>query len=169
VVTASGITVRSAMMLIASGYLPESGGPARRMIEAGLNARAILDDSSGQYGRRFMEGHPRGLTKLATQYGSVDEIEALSKVTHADSRGPSEAAVDFPVQGDGFAEAGVNLWPDRDPDQAHDLLYAIAYECGRICACLAEAFSVPVEIPPWVTSELLRLRDLLEQRRSASP
>lgn len=171
VIAASGIVVRSAsaaMMLIASGYLPESGGPARRMIEAGLNAQAALADQSGQYAVRYLQGKPRGLTKLAAQFGSTDEVRMLSIVTHADPRSLAFTD-DGPPIGEGDVREGtVSLLPASKPARAHDLLYAIAYECVGAGAKLAEAFGVAVEIPPWVSGELLRLRDVLEQRRAGA-
>lgn len=162
VISATGIAVRSAsaaLMLIASGYLPESGGPARRMIEAGLNAQAVLADHSGQYALRFLEGKPRGITKLASEFGSTDEVRLLSILAHADARSLVFTS-DQPPRGDGDVKEGaVTLTPARDVDHAEKLLYAIAYESVGACAKLAEAFGVAVEIPPWIASELRRLNE----------
>jgi hypothetical protein len=169
IISATGITVRSAsaaMMLIASGYLPESGGPARRMIEAGLNAQAVLADQSGQYAVRYLQGKPRGLTKLAAQFGSTEEVRILSIVTHADPRSLAFTDDGPPIGNGDVMEGTVSLLPAREADRAHDLLYAIAFECVGAGAKLAEAFGVAVEIPPWVSGELLRLRDVLAQRRA---
>lgn len=169
VISAVAICVRSAssaMMLIASGYLPESGGPARRMIEAGLNARAVLADSSGQYAIRYLQGRPRGLTKLASEFGSPDEVRILSIVTHADARSLVATSETSPI-GDHDVKGGIaHLTPGRDMQRAHNLLYAIAYECVASCAGLAEACGVAVEIPPWMSGELLRLREHFESQDS---
>jgi hypothetical protein len=169
VVTTVAIGVRSAsaaMMLIAAGYLPESGAPARRMIEAGLNSRAILADASGQYAATYLKGRARKLSKLATEFGSPEEIAILSMVAHADARALTLAYVQPPA-GDAVKEGTASLLPSRDIGRAHDLLYAIAYECAIASSGLAEAFSVAIEIPPWISGELLRLRDLFERRATS--
>lgn len=173
VIAASGIVVRSAggaMALLACGYEPESGGQMRRIIEAKLNAQEILEDHpSGQYALRYLQGRPRGLAKLATKYEASEDVKLLSILSHADARGLALLS-DEPqiIYSDEPGETTVNLYPRRNVNQAHDLLYAIAYECGGMCAALAEAFSVGVEIPPWVNHELLRLRDLLKESRVRS-
>jgi hypothetical protein len=172
VIAASGIVVRSAggaMALLSCGYQPETGGQMRRIIEAKLNAQAILEDPSGQYASRYLRGRPRGLAKLATKYEASEDVRLLSILSHADARGLALLS-DKPqnIYSDEPGETTVNLYPRRNVNQAHDLLYVIAYECGGMCAALAEAFSVGVEFPPWINHELLLLRDLLKETRVGS-
>lgn len=172
VVAAAGIVVRSvgsAMALVACGYLPETGGPVRRTIEAKLNGLAILEDLTGQYALRYLQGRPRGLSKLAKKYESAEDVRLLSILAHADARGLALLS-DEPrsIYSHEAGETTVSLVPHREVAQAHDVLYVMAYECGGMCAALAEVFGVAFEIPPWVNGELLRLRDVLKETRVRS-
>jgi hypothetical protein len=168
VIGASGIAVRSVgsgMAMISCGYLPEAAGPVRRLVEAKLNAQAVLEDSTGEYAARYLQGRPRGITKLAQKYGAAEDVKLLSMLTHADVRGLSLLDIEPPrLSSDGVQESTFSVLPDRNEQQAQELLYAIAYECGSMCACLAEAFGVGVEMPAWVSRELLRIRDEREKR-----
>jgi hypothetical protein len=169
VVAAAGIVVRStgaAMAMLACGYQVEAGGQVRRIIEAQLNTQEVLEDASGQYGLRYLRGRPRGLTKLAAKYKASEDVELMSMVAHADARGLAMLSAEFPTDSEGAQEIAVNLLPSWEIERAHDLLYAMAYECGRMCAAMADAFGVGVEIPPWISGELLRLREVLETRKA---
>jgi hypothetical protein len=164
----SGITIRtcgSAMSLIACGYVPESAGPARRGLEAKLRARAILDDDSGQHARDWLTRPMQGWKKLADRYGSSDDLELMSIFAHADARGlmPLHAG---PPGGKGngeVREVNVDLRPARDAARASGMFYALAHEAVGMCAVLAESFGVAFEIPPWISSELIRLKEERQQ------
>jgi hypothetical protein len=102
------------------------------------------------------------LAKLAQKYGSTKDVDILSKLAHADVFGLS--LVTGQVQGAGdVTESVFSVLPHRDDAQAGLFLYMLAYEAGGVCALLAEAFNVGFEIPPWVSSELLRNRDALKK------
>lgn len=58
------------------------------------------------------------------------------------------------------AKDHIDLRPNRDDPSAAPLLHAIAYECAFMCINLGVAFHLRVELPPWVYSELARLKDL---------
>ena len=49
---------------------------------------------------------------------------------------------------------------NRDDPSAAPLLHAIAYECAFMCINLGVAFHLRVELPPWVHSQLARLKDV---------
>lgn len=170
----SGITIRScgsAMSLIACGYVSDSGGPARRGLEAKLRARAILDDDSGQHARDWLTRPMQGWKKLADRYGSARDLEFLSVFSHADARGliPLHAG---PPGGYGkgeVRETNIDLRPCRREPDASRMLSALAYEAIEMCGALVEPFGVAFEMPPWVGSEFDRLqKEEAERRRLAS-
>jgi len=167
----SSIAIRacgSAMSLIACGYVPESAGPARRGLEAQLRARAILDDDSGQHARDWLSRPMQGWKKLADRYQTANDLELFSIFAHADARSlmPLHAG---PPRGKGKAEVrevNIDLRPDRDDRIAGHMLYALAYEAVGMCATLVESFGVGFEIPPWISAELIRLREEGEARQA---
>lgn len=165
----AGITVRAAgsgMALVACGYLAESGGPARRGLEAKLNAMAILDDASGEYALNYLRGRSRGLTKLAEKYGTREDVLVLSRVAHADVRGLSLLHLDPPRAGNAIVEGVVDLAPSRDEVLAGFALYALAFEAAGMCAVLAEGFDFAFEVPPWVSGQLQRQGERFRQMRT---
>lgn len=163
----SGITIRacgSALSLIACGYVVESGGPARRGLEAKLRARAILDDDSGQHARDWLTRPMQGWKKLAERYGNARDLELLSVFAHADARGlvPLHAG---PPGGYGeVRETNIDLRPRRDEQAAGRMLAALAYEAVEMCGALVEHFGVAFEMPPWVKSEFNRLQKEADER-----
>ena len=164
ITTLAGVTIRasgSAMALISTGYVPESAGPARRGLEARLRARAVLDDDSGQHAREWLSRPMSGWRKLADRYGVSDDLELMSIFAHADARGLVPLYAGPPGgTGDGeVREVNVDLRPARDTAHASNLLYALAYEAVSMCATLVEPFAVAFEIPPWISAELIRLKE----------
>lgn len=167
-ISASGIVVRSVgsgMAMISCGYVPEAAGPTRRVIEAKLNAQAILDDPSGQYAIRYLQGRPRGVGKLAQKYGATEDVKLMSLLAHADVRGLILLYTGPPKGAGDVKEGTFSLLPFRDDDHAHFLLYAMAYEAVSMSAALAEAFGVAIEIPAWVSGQLLSAREAVQERR----
>lgn len=168
VVGAGGIAVRaagSAMALISLGYGPEAASPLRRLVEAKLNMEAVLDDETGQYAIRYLQGRPRGTTKLAQRYGNAGDIDLLSILTHADVRGLTPLHVEEPKRSSEVVEATFSVMPFHRSTEAEFLLHAVAYECGALCAGLADAFEVTIEIPPWISGQLKVMRDKIKQVR----
>lgn len=173
VVAASGIAVRSAgsaLVLIASGYVIESAGPFRRILESKLHARAIKDDQSGEYALRFLQGRGTGISKLAQRYGKKEEVELLSTFAHADASG-LRLLESGARRGSGeISETEINVLPAADPEKAASVLYLISYETVGIAALVAEVFGVGLEVPPWIGRELQRLREASEALgRSPAP
>ncbi|HEU4905501.1 MAG TPA: hypothetical protein VFT19_05235 [Solirubrobacterales bacterium] len=165
-IATAGITVRAAgsgMALVSCGYLAESAGPARRGLEAKLNAMAILDDESGEYAINYLRGRSRGLTKLAEKYGTREDVVVLSRIAHADVRGLSLLHLRSPRREGAVIEGIVDLSPSRDDVLAGFALYALAYEAAGMCAVLAEGFNFAFEVPPWVSGELQRQGDRFRQ------
>lgn len=156
-ISASAIIVRavgSGMNLVASGYLPESAGPARRALEAKLHARAVLDDGSGQYAIRYLKGRGTGISKLAQKYGTSEDVEILSRAAHADVRSLVALHVRPPNHSSGITEGEISIMPSRNDRLAGLALYPLAYEAVEMCAVLAEPFDLAFEVPPWVSNEL---------------
>lgn len=168
VVGAAGIAVRaasSAMALVSLGYGPEAASPLRRLVEAKLNMEAILDDETGQYALRYLQGRPRGTTKLAQRYGNAGDIDLLSILTHADVRGLTPLHVGEPKRSTEVVETTFSVMPFHRSTEAEFLLHAVAYECGALCAGLADAFEVTIEIPPWISGQLKLMRDKIKEVR----
>lgn len=168
-ISAASIIVRAAgsgMANIACGYQPESAGPARRAFEAKLNARAVVDDPSGEYALRYLQGRSRGLQKLADRYGGGDDLPLLSQLSHADVRGLSRLYVKPPRISDQVTEGEINLMPSREDQSAGLVAYLLAYEAVEMCSILAEEFGIAFEVPPWVSGELHRQGEAV---RAAAP
>ncbi|MGN6257925.1 MAG: hypothetical protein ACTHN3_09300 [Solirubrobacterales bacterium] len=173
VVSASGIAVRSAgsgLVLIASGYVIESAGPFRRILESKLHAQAINDDQSGEYALRFLQGRGTGISKLAQRYGKKEEVELLSTFAHADASGLRLLEVGARRGNSEVSETEINVLPAADPEKAASVLYLISYETVGIATLVAEVFGVGLEIPPWISRELQRLKEASEAlARSSAP
>jgi hypothetical protein len=178
VVSLAGLTVRAAgssLALISCGYVPESCGPARRALEASLRAQAVLADESGQHAREWLVGKPMGSAeRLAQRYGSSDDLRRLSLFAHADVKGLAPMFCGPPGTGagveGGIAEVNLDLRPSRDSNAASFMLHSAAHTSVMMCAALAEAFEVAFEIPPWISSELIRMKDVvaeMNERRKA--
>lgn len=157
VVAASSIVVRSVgagMALISCGYLAESAGPTRRGLEARLHGLAILDDKSGDYAIRYAKGEGRKLSRLASKYGHLDDIDILSRIAHADVRGIQRVRVD------GQSRTSIaDLRPRRQAPLAAMALILLANDAMGMLGVMAEAFEVEVEIAPWLVEELKQQRD----------
>jgi hypothetical protein len=147
-------------VLTGTGYAAEAAAALRRGLEAELRMRAILADHSGEQARTWLMGRPTGSAeRLAQRFGDPEALRVLSIAAHADARAlrplhqrPQEAA---PV-----AEATLDLRPAHQDTLAGGVLYGAAYATTSFCGGLAEVFQVVVQIPEWISSELIRLRDL---------
>ena len=149
-------SARSGLVLISGGYVPESAAPIRRCVEANLRIGAVLEDPSGQQARAWLKGQPLGTVgKLAHKYGKTEDLKLLSIYAHSDVRGLAPL-----LTGPPHAKDHIDLRPNRDDPSAAPLLHAIAYECAFMCINLGVAFHLRVELPPWVHSELARLKDV---------
>lgn len=157
VVAASSIVVRSVgagMALISCGYLAESAGPTRRGLEARLHGRAILDDKSGDYAIRYAKGKGRGLTRLASQYGHLEDIDTLSRIAHADVRGIQRVRL-----GGQSRTSIADLRPRRQAPLAAMALILLANDAMGMLGVMAEAFEVEIEVAPWLAEELKQQRE----------
>jgi hypothetical protein len=168
VLSAGGIAIRAAssvMVLLSAGYGPEAASPLRRLLEAKLNAQAVLDDVTGQYAIRYLRGRPRGITKLAQRYGNAEEIKLLSTLTHANVLGLAALNVGEPKRSGEVIESKVSVMPFHRTYEAEYLLHAVAYECGLMCGAFAEAFGIGFEMPHWVSDQLIQMREKVKQAR----
>jgi hypothetical protein len=146
----------SALTLISCGYVPESGAPIRRCIEANLRIEAIMDDPSGQHARAWLKGRPNGtIGKLAQKYGKTEDLKLLNIYAHSDVRGLMPLLTGPPA-----AKDGIDLRPNRDDPSAAPLLHAVAHQTTFMCMFLATTFHLGLILPPWVHSELARLKDV---------
>jgi hypothetical protein len=166
-ISAAGIAVRSGGALLAQvscGYVIEGGASLRRVIEARLNLSALLADPSGAYGLRFLEGHPSKLATLSKRHGSRQEVAALSQLNHADS-----STLDLFWDPDQERQRGAitygkfHVYPQVVEEQALSVLYVASKEFVGIGKAVCDVFGVKLEETQWVSRELRRLDDLVEQ------
>jgi hypothetical protein len=54
------------------------------------------------------------------------------------------------------------VWPAVDPRLAESILYVIAYETVAVAFAACEIFGFTLELPPWISSELFRLKEAAE-------
>lgn len=158
----AGLSVRSssaAISLISSGYEPEAGALVRRLVEAVLRIRAVNDDSSGEQARQWLAGRPRGSAeRLARRYGNSEDLAILSALSHADMRALLPVAIPPGWNLEDPEDGYFDVRPSRDGQRAQRLLYAVGYETASFAGTLAEVFEVAVQIPRWLSAELIRLR-----------
>ena len=166
-ISAAGIAIRTGGALLAQvscGYVIEAAASLRRVIEARLNVSALQADPTGDYGLRFLEGHPSKLATLTKQHGSRQEIAALSQLNHADSS-TLELFWDpnLERQRGAVTYGKFHVYPQVVEEQALSLLYVASKEFVDIAQGICEVFGAELEVIPWVRQELRRLDDLVEQ------
>ena len=164
IVGVSSIVARSigaALAMVSSGYAIEAGSMARRSVEARLNGRAALDDMTGQYAIRVLEGKHGGLGKLAQRYGESTSVELLSRLTHADFSA-FEIIGQTTTRKGKVSEIRYNVNPSRD-ENAPLVLGLLAYECVLALDLLGKAFNVDVDTSPWVAEQLQTLNKEMEE------
>ena len=169
-VSTCGIAVRAAGSILAqvgAGYVVEAGGSLRRMIEARMNLEAVVNDSGPDYAVRFLKGRGSKLATLAGKGKNRAEVEALSKLTHADVGALRFLSARRDGVGTEVDHGEYNVWPAVDPTMAESILYIVAYESANIAAGACEVFGFALELPPWISNELLRLREIAEQVATA--
>jgi hypothetical protein len=169
-IEAAGIAVRAAGAVLAQvscGYVVEAAAGLRRIIEARLHLRTILEDPGGSYAVRFIEGKGSTLGTLTKRHGSKQEVEALHQLSHADSRGlrllsdPDRAS-----KAGALTYGKFHVFPFVDPDMAHSMLYVLSREMVGAGRAVCEVFGAELEVTPWVLNELVRL-DGLAAREAA--
>lgn len=167
----AGLGLRSgsaAMILISTGYEPEAGALIRRLVESVLRVRRVGEDVSGEHARRWLSGRaPGSAEKLAQRFGASEELGILSALAHADTRALRPVSIppgwNTSHPDDGFFD----VRPARDPGRGDGLLYAVAFELASFSGSLAELFEVAVQLPRWLSSELLAARDRLPGQDAA--
>ncbi len=66
-------TARACMLVVATGYMPESHGLKRRLSEVHARAQAVGSDPSGQHARDWLDGRgPSTAHKIVGKFGSAD-------------------------------------------------------------------------------------------------
>ncbi len=147
----------SAIVLVTSGYAADAAVHLRRITECTLRGRAILSDASGEHARQWLSGRARpSAEKLAQKFGEAEDLQLLSIVAHADARGMAFLhAPDLSIDG----TPTVPLLPHRDERWERSALYGVAYECGMLAACLAEAFDTAVQLPGWLAAAIKEAGD----------
>jgi hypothetical protein len=165
-VDACGIAVRTGGAVLAEiscGYVLEAAAGVRRIIEAHLHLRAILADPGGSYALKFIEGKGSKLAKLTAQHGRKEEIEALHRLSHADSRALRVLWEPKRTSTAGAVTIGhFHIFPAVDPDMARSLLYVLAKEMVGVAETASEIFGRTVDVTPWVRTELDRLSELAQ-------
>lgn len=130
--------VGSAMALVACGYSAESSAALRRVGEAKLNVKAVLDDPSGQYARRYLGGRGRKLGTLASNY-KHPSLHDLSKFAHANIAGLRPLKAE-----DGQA---IDFAPSRKPRYSDEILFILAFEAIQISELAPKPFDLLWELP----------------------
>lgn len=168
-ISAAAITIRSAgsgMALVSCGYVVESGQALRRAQEARLHATMALDDTSGQYAARYLQRKGLGLSKLAQRYKVRDDVELLSRLSHADVHGLH--LLGFEKESRGPGSIAIDTRPSRDDRQAGMALYLLAQASLQMTRILSLIFDIDVEVPPWVSAEVNRIEKATQAERDAT-
>ncbi len=131
--------LRAAIVALSSGYEDQAVGYQRLNDELHNRAQKVRADRSGEYARRWLEGH--GLGKGAKLAGQ-DFWELLSGPVHANAR----AVLDWLAisQKDGSTEVVVG--PERRPEIANAALTFMASEGRDICSMLANESGKPRDL-----------------------
>lgn len=159
VVNLGAIVVRSTsaiMSLIGCGHEREALGHARTVLEALLRAREAADDSVGRAARLLLQGRkPSSLKSAADRYGSGKDIELLNRFAHADVL----SLLVVSAKRSNGVEADLELRPQRGDVGPASQLYTAAYTAGQFSGLLAEVFEVVVEVPGYLSGQLIHYRD----------
>lgn len=134
----AGIASRAAgsgVALISSGYVPEAKTSVRRLIEAGLRARSVLDDPTGEHARAWLAGRPLGSAgHLRNRYGQSRCMDGLSTTAHADIEGLRPLSTKIGTK------HFVNFSPQRDDEVAGLMFRMMALEILMMNGFLLCAF-----------------------------
>jgi len=123
----------SVVALVSCGYVPEAKAPLRRLREAGLRARLVLDDESGHHARAWLSGRPlRGMAYLESRYGSTGAMKLLSPAAHADVKGL------LPLLSDKESRVQANLAPQRNEKWVEPMFRFAALEILGFLGMMAE-------------------------------
>lgn len=126
--------VRAAMALIAVGYEPEALGLKRLLTEIHARVKTIIEDSSGQHAREWLEGRPPSTPrKLVAKHGDSEVWKLYSESAHADAA----AVKSWLLQRGADREWGIIGSPERRPEFANLVIVELAYEVRDIAVALA--------------------------------
>lgn len=154
------LTVRAVsarMMLIATGYEREALSQARVSVEALIRLQHSNADPSGEVARQLLAGRPsRDLKRLARRYGDEREVRLLDHFAHADVLSIRTLG-DVPKPGQ--REGSIELRPQRGRLRPAWQLYDAAHLAAMVSAGVVEVFGVALELPRWVSDQLIHYRD----------
>jgi len=163
VVQLASVAVRQTgaiLALVSTGYETEAMAHARTLLEAQLRGRQACNDLSGYVARELLQGRrPKSLKQVARQYGGQREVEMLDHFAHADVRQLMTLVPGFRTDQAAREEPELDLRPIRGLMRPATQLYDAAYMALSLAAILAEVFEVGVEMPPWVSKQLIYYRD----------
>jgi hypothetical protein len=127
-----------------------------------MNAEKIVNDRQGDYALRFIEGKGSKLSTLSGNGKSRAEVEALNRLTHADTRTLRFLSPGASTRKDGseVTHGEINITPLVDATMAESILYVVSYEATNVAVAVCEVFGVSLHIQPWISAELKRLGDL---------
>lgn len=138
-------SARGCLVLIASGYEPEAQGLKRRVSEVYARMGAVVDDTSGQHARQWLEGAPPSTPrKITGKFGSLELFDLYSQSEHADARGiTSWLAIPMPEIHE--HHRGLIFVPHRRPEFANAMLVELAHEVRDLAQIMARSrgLSVP--------------------------
>jgi hypothetical protein len=144
------------MALIGCGHEREALGLGRVSLEAVIRGRQVADDASGDTARKLREGRRAGsLKSVAQRCGSKEELELLDRFAHADLLGLRVVA----TRRASGNEADIQLLPQRGGVRPVSQLLIAARSAGEMSVAMAEVFGVGVEIPAYLSEQLIHYKD----------
>jgi hypothetical protein len=144
------------MSLIGCGHEREALSLGRITFEALIRGRQTADDQSGDVARKLLKGQqPGSLKRAAQRYGDTGDVEFLDRFAHADLIGLLVVMTPRP----GTAEADIELMPQRGGVGPANQLLNAADNAGMFSAVLAEVFGVGVQLPRYLTQQLLHYKE----------
>jgi hypothetical protein len=154
-------TANALIVLVTHGYEAEAHPLKRRLSELFTREQVVVEDTTGEHARRWLEGRDQGSPgRLAQKQGVKEPYDFFTVGSHDDSRG-----VRFITTPPGWIhtdQAALNVHPHRLPLQANGLLYDAAHEATGMSVMLAEVFGEVLEIWPELSHALAEGRQWLE-------
>jgi hypothetical protein len=151
------IVVRSLsglIVLVSSGYERESLTLMRPAFEALMRLHQVAADTGGHSARQILQGRkPGSLKSVAQRYGNKRENEILDRFAHADL-----LTLRVLNTTDGIAPL-LELRPTRGTLIPGNQLHLAAHTAGETAAGVCEIFDVALQLPPWFSDQMIKLRD----------
>ena len=151
-------SARGCMILVSSGYEPEAQGLKRRVSEIHSYVSAVLDDTSGQRARQWLEGPPFKPRKIVGKFGDLSLFDLYSEATHANADAiTSWLTVPMPEVHE--AHIGLIVVPHRRPEFSNAMLVELSHEVRDFANIMAKSQGRTVPRLADLDSEIIAARD----------